>query len=64
MAADDEHVSVGGFVDEHRAGFAGYEDRIEADVRRLGFGTEPLDDAVENVLGGINEPGDVRGLLR
>ncbi len=63
MAADDEHVGVGGFVDEHPAGFTGYEDGIENDVGRLGFGAEPLDDAVEDALCGIDEPSDVRGLL-
>ena len=64
VAADDEHVGVGGFVDEYRAGFAGYEDGVEDDVGRLGFGAQPLDDAVEDALCGIDEPGDVRGLLR
>ena len=63
MAADDEHVGVGGLVDEHPAGVAGYEHGIEDDVGGLGFGAEPLDDTVEDALCGIDQPGDVGGLL-
>jgi len=64
VACHHEHVGVGRFVDEYRAGLSGYEDGIELDVRRLCFGAQPFDDAVEDVLGGIHEAGDVRGLLR